>query len=407
MNLSLIRAGSSCKGETINGYVLARWDSPNILQPAIIAWPEGFEIRRQGSALSEPETHFVEYGRRGYLYGEPFNPPPAPPAVAIDPGPRDPRGFGQAQIPNTDRNAPDTAPSPPAPAPAVTQDKSTNTADINTWGTWQNERAITRIAPCSADGAHVALTLMPAWNIGGYALGEWFDVQTGSLVSGWSGSRVALHLPQLVDGDSLTAMHQFTDGAGNTWAVWFRAVQRGNRAQMAAVVAPAGIGNADPRVNTAYNFVRNQYAGGYTLTPEQTQVPIRPALDYNPSGAKVVGALRVSGIQIIGNGAIGTPDVYVLLDNGRAFLTTGGESSQSSSQATWRQTATGFELDWPQLQRRETVPASCFSAAPPATVARLPDAPARPAKKVCPKIPMTTNYIGGGSMTVWVEVDCN
>ena len=86
--------------------------------------------------------------------------------------------------------APSQPPNNPAPAPAPPQavDAVSNPADINTWGTWQNERAITRIAPCSADGAHIALTLMAAFDIGGEPLGEWFKHRIGPLVTGWSSS---------------------------------------------------------------------------------------------------------------------------------------------------------------------------------------------------------------------------
>lgn len=295
---------------------------------------------------------------------------------------------------------------PPAPAPAPSQ--SADVGDIRSWGTWQTERAITRIAPCTADGAHVAATLMPAWNIDGEPLGQWFNHRIGGIVAGWSGSGISVGpLPQTVDVDSLTATHEFRDQQGNFWAVWFRAVQRGNRAQMAAVIAPTGIGNADPRVNAAYNYVRDLYAGGYTLLPEQAKVTLGNALDYNIAGTSVVGALRASGLQTVGNGSIGTPEDYVLLDNGRAFRTTGGEFSASSSQATWRRTATGYELDWPGLQIHETVPASCFSTAKPATATLHPDAPLPAAKKVCSKVPMTTTYLNGGTATFWVDMNCN
>ena len=289
-------------------------------------------------------------------------------------------GYLRVQDPPPDNPAPETPAVAPAPAPAPNQsaDAGSSGADINAWGTYQTERALTRVAPCSADGAQVALTLMPAWNIDGEPLGEWFKHRIGPLVTGWSGSGLAPNPPQSVDGDSLTAMHQFNDRAGNSWAVWFRAVQRGNRAQMAAVIAPSGIGNTDPRVNAAYNYVRNLYAGGYTLLPEQAPVPMRAALDYNPAGANVAGALHNSGTQFVGEGYIGAPDVYALLDNGRAFTTHDGQFSSSSSRANWRRTETGFELDWPQLQRGETVAASCFSPAAQDTVATRPSAPQRP-----------------------------
>ena len=318
-------------------------------QPIAILRPVGMPVRDPRVVAALDKVKFLQKVNYHFVLNQPpNNPAPQTPVVAVDPS--------------------------PAPAPAA----ASSGADINAWGTYQTERALTRVAPCSADGAQVALTLMPAWNIDGEPLGEWFKHRIGPLVTGWSGSGLAPNPPQSVDGDSLTAMHQFNDRAGNSWAVWFRAVQRGNRAQMAAVIAPSGIGNTDPRVNAAYNYVRNLYAGGYTLLPEQAQVPMRAALDYNPAGANVAGALHNSGTQFVGEGYIGAPDVYALLDNGRAFTTHDGQFSSSSSRANWRRTETGFELDWPQLQRGETVAASCFSPAAQDTVATRPSAPQRP-----------------------------
>lgn len=288
-------------------------------------------------------------------------------------------------------NQPASPPAPTAPSTAAQYHP-----DPNTWGSWQTERALTLIHPCTPDGAQVALTLMPAWSVGTETLESWFNAQINALIQGWTGTGLRPSPPQSVDGATRTATVAFKNGDGSAWTAWFRAVQRGDRAQMAAVIAPAGLGLSDTRVSAALNHVRTLYAQGYTLLPEQTAYPGAPSLDFDTAGATIAGVLTASNVQRFGSGYFNSmAETYTLFSNGRAFKTFNGVVDTASPRGTWQKTAAGYLLDWPSQAAREKVAPSCFSTAVASS------APPRPEPSGCVLMPFTVTYLNGGEFTVW------
>jgi hypothetical protein len=237
---------------------------------------------------------------------------------------------------------------------------------------------------------------MPAWSIGTQTLESWFNTQINSLVQGWTSTGHRPSPPQSVDGASRTATYSFKNGDGSSWTAWFRAVQRGDRAQMAIVLAPAGLGLNDTRVSAALNHVRTLYAQGFTLLPEQTAYPRASSLDFNNAGATIAGVLNASNVHRFASGYFSsTLETYTLFSNGRAFKTFNGVVDDQSPRGTWQKTPSGYVLDWPDQAIREKVAPSCFSNAAPSS------AQPKPETNGCVLMPFTVKYPNGGEFTVW------
>lgn len=310
---------------------------------------------------------------------------------------------GQVLSPSSPQTSfPQTPPAQPTPPPSPPPTAAQQThPDPSTWSSLQTEKALTFTHPCTPDGVQVALALMPAWSIGTQTLESWFNTQINSLLQGWTSSGLRPSPPQSVDGASRTASYAFKIADGSSWTAWFRAVQRGDRAQMAAVLAPAGLGLSDTRVSAALNHVRTLYAQGYTLLPEQTAYASGPnsaaaSLDFNNAGATITGVLTASNAQHFASGYFSNaPEAYTLFSNGRAFKTFNGIVDDSSPRGTWQQTPSGYALDWPALAAREKVAPSCFSNAAPSP------APPKPETNGCVLMPFTIKYPNGGELTLW------